>query len=103
MAWATAGVQTNPATDAILADSGALATGVTEATVILGASVACICTIEQRNAANSANVNTQVIAVAANAVEQITLPGVNLAASERIRLRLNVGVTGSVQASVFTF
>ena len=104
MAWATAGVQTNPAIDAILADSGAIAAGgVTEATIILGGNVAAVCTIEQRNAANSANVNTQVIACAAGSVEQVKLPGVSLAANERIRVRLNAAVTGSLQASVFTF
>ena len=103
MAWFTAGVQTNPATDAILADTGALAGGQSGAAVVIGANVAMVVTVEHRNAANSANINTQVLACGANAPYDVDLPGVTFAASERIRIRLNTGVTGSVQASLFTF
>jgi len=103
MAWATAGIQTNPATDAILADSGALPGGVGAVTVVIGGSVAFIVTVEHRDAANTANVKTQVLAAGANDPFSVELPGINFAASERIRVRLNAGVTGSVQASLFTF
>ena len=103
MAWATAGILTNPAIDTILADSGALAGGQSEATIIVGGSVAAIYTIEHRNAANTANVNSQVVASVLNEAKQYWLPGISFAASERIRVRLNAAVVGSLQASVFTF
>jgi len=103
MAWVTGGILTNPAIDTILADSGALAAGQTGVIFIFGGSVAAIATIEHRNAANTANLNSQVIAIAANDAKQYCLPGIIFAASERIRLRLNAAVTGSLQASVFTF
>ena len=103
MAWFTAGVQVNPAAGAVLADSGALAAGQTEVTVIFGGNIAAVATIEHRNAANTANLNSQVIACLANDVIQAKLPGVPIAASERIRVTLNATIVGSVQASVFVF
>jgi hypothetical protein len=102
--WATAGVQTNPAINAILADTGALTPGgQTGVTVILGGSVAFIVTLEHRNAANDANVNTQVLAAAANDPFTVSLPGIDFASGERIRIRLNAAVTGSIQASLLVF
>jgi len=103
MAWATGGILTNPATDAILADSGPLVEGQTGVTIIFGGSVAAIATIEHRNALNTANIASQVIAISVNDAKEYELPGISVAANERIRLRLNVGVVGSLQASVFTF
>ncbi len=103
MAWASEGILTNPALDAILADSGALPACTTGVTVLLGGSVACICTLEHRNAANTANIASQVIAITANQLLPMDLPGVVFAANERIRIRLNVGVTGSLQASLLTY
>jgi hypothetical protein len=103
MAWTDGTILTNPAINAILADSGALAAGVTGVKILFGGSVAAIATIEQRDAANTANVKTQTIAIVANQVICIDLPGVSFAASERIRLRLNAAVTGSLHASIFTF
>jgi hypothetical protein len=102
VAWDTAGILTNPATDAILADSGQKQPSSCEATIVLGGSVAAVATIEYRDAANAANLKAQVIACAANDVTMVRLPGLNFALNERLRLRLNVGVTGSVSASIFT-
>jgi hypothetical protein len=103
MAWFTAGIQTNPATDAILADTGALVGNSGDVTVIVGGSVAAIYTIEHRNSANTANIASQVVATGINVAQEFTLPGITTASGERIRVRLNVGVTGSLQASVFAF
>lgn len=64
MAWFTAGILNNPAGNTILADTAALPG--TDQTVVLGADVATVATVEWRNAANSANIQSQVIAVAAN-------------------------------------
>jgi hypothetical protein len=102
--WATAGVQTNPSTDAILADTTALTPGgQSDVTVIIGGNVAFVVTVEHRNAANNANVNTQVLAAAANAPFSCDMPGINFGSGERLRIRLNAAVTGSVQASLFLF
>jgi hypothetical protein len=105
MPWFSAGVQTNPSTDAILADTGALSASgrLGEIKVVLGGNIAAVCTIEHRNAANNANLNSQVIACLANGNYDISLPGLSWGASERFRVRLNVGVVGSVQASIFTY
>jgi hypothetical protein len=101
-AWDTAGIQVNPAASAVLADSGPKAGGAFDALVILGANVAVVATVEWRNAANTANVKSQVIAVGANQVIQLKFP-VDLALNERVRVLNNAAVTGSVQASVFTY
>jgi hypothetical protein len=103
MAWASGGILTNPAIDAILADSGSLAAGQTNVRVVFGGSVAAIATIEHRNTLNTVNVNSQTIAIAANEVVSIDLPGVIFVATERVRLRLNAAVVGSLHASIFTF
>jgi hypothetical protein len=101
MAWFSAGVLTNPILDTIMADTVGV-NGSGSLRVILGGSVPVIATIEQRNAANTANINSQVIAVAANEVLSLDLPGIPFATSERLRVRLNVGITGSCQASILT-
>jgi hypothetical protein len=103
MAWSTAGIQTNPATDFILADTGALTDTLTRATIVLGGSAAMIATLEHRNAANSANLNAQVFASPINVASPFYLDGLSIAPGERLRLRLNAAVTGSVQASIFTY
>ena len=103
MAWVTAGIQVNPATDAILADSLALVGGQSGVTVIVGGNIAAIYTIEHRNAANTANINSQVVASVLNEAKEYHLPGIVFAANERIRVRLNAAVVGSLQASVFVF
>lgn len=104
MPWFSAGIQTNPAAAAVLADTGALAVGGRGAIkIILGANVAIVCTIEHRNAANLANVNSQTIAVGANQVLDLDLPGLDWVAGERFRVTVNVAVVGSAHASIFTY
>lgn len=103
MAWADGTIQTNPAANAILADSGALLAGQTGVKIILGGNIACVATIEHRDAANTGNVRTQTIASVANGVVDIDLPGITFALNERIRVRNNVVLVGSVHASIFTF
>jgi hypothetical protein len=84
MGWFSAGVQVNPATDAILADTGALPdTGHGAIKIVLGATVIAVCSIEHRNAANNANLHSQAIACPVNGVFNIDLPGLDWAAGER--------------------
>lgn len=104
MAWFSAGILTNPATDAILADTGALSgAGSGRIKVVLGATIAAICTLERRNSTNSANVNSQVIACVANSPFEMEVPGESWADQERYRIRLNAAIVGSAQASVFIY
>jgi hypothetical protein len=103
MAWVNGGILTNPALDAILADSGALAAGQSSVKVMLGGNIACVATVEHRNAANAANINSQTVAIVANQVLELEFPGITFSASERIRVRNNAAIVGSVHASIFTF
>jgi len=104
MAWFTAGAQTNPAIDAILADTLALTNGgVSSVTMCVSSTVACVVALEQRNAANTANIASHIFPVAAMAPVIIEFPGVPFAPSERFRVRLNAAITGQAQASLFAF
>jgi hypothetical protein len=104
MAWFTSGVLVNPAIDAILADTGPAAAGEQSSVkVIIGGSIALIVALEYRNAANTVNVNSQIISSLTNAVEEVELPGLNYQTGERFRLRLVAAVVGSVQGSIFSF
>jgi hypothetical protein len=102
MTWFSAGIVTNPATDAILADSGALAgdAGPQDVSILVGGTVLAVLTIEHRNAANGANLFSQVITSPANDARQFWVT-TRFNSSERVRVRLNVGVTGSLQSSIF--
>jgi hypothetical protein len=104
MAWVTAGILNNPAANTILADTGALASaGSATIQVILGADIAAVATLEHRNAANSANINAQVIATGANQAFIAEFPNLSWAVNERFRVRLNNAIVGNAQASIFTF
>lgn len=104
MAWFSAGILTNPVIDTVLADTGALAgAGSGRIKVVLGGNVAVIAVVERRNALNTANISSQVIACAANTVFEMEIPGEAWADQERYRIRLNAGITGSTQASVFLY
>jgi hypothetical protein len=102
MAWYSAGILTNPAIDTILADNTGLSPSGCSHKVMLGSNVATVATVEHRNAANTANVASQVIACAANEVRDIDFIGINFQAGERLRVRLNAAITGACQASIMT-
>jgi len=104
MAWFTTGAQTNPVINAIIADTGALADGGTSnVTMVVSSTVACAVVLEQRDAANTANINSHIFPIAANTPLMVSFPAVSFAPSERFRARLNAAVTGQVQASIFAF
>lgn len=104
MAWFSAGILVNPVIDTILADTGPMPTaaGPINIQVIFGGNIAAVAVVELRNAANIANVSSQVIACVANQAIQFDFDGLIFAASERLRVRLNAAVVGSVQASILT-
>ena len=100
--WFGGAVLTNPATNAILDDSGALLGGNYLFAVIAGGTVAFVADVEHRNAANSANVNAMRIYVPANSTILIPFPNdVVLAVDERVRVKLVAGVTGDVSMALF--
>jgi hypothetical protein len=103
MAWFTNGVLTNPAINTILADTGALteAGGPVSTRVVVSSTVISAPIFELRNAADSANISSQALILAANTSLEIEFP-VTWAAGERLRLRLNAAITGLIQASIIT-
>lgn len=102
MAWFTGGIQVNPVINQIIADTLQLPAGVYGVELLVSATVNSAVVIEQRNAANTVNINSHIFPLAANTTEKLKLL-LNLAADERVRLRMNAGVTGSVQGSLFTY
>jgi len=103
MPWFDGGIQTNPVINAILVDTGALPASQFAAKIILGGNVAAVATVEQRDSTNTTNLKTQTIAIPINGVVDLDFPGVVISANERIRLRLNAAVTGSIHASILTY
>ncbi len=99
---ATTGIQTNPTVATVMADIGASPTGgLYELRIVLGASVAATWEIQHRNAANSANIAPApyVVYTPANQSGEYVLT-LNLAPSERVRVMMNAGITGTAAASI---
>jgi hypothetical protein len=104
MNWFSAGIQTNPGANAILADTGAMpSAGKGTLQITLGANVAAVAALEHRNAANDATLNSQVIACAINQAFDTNFPNLEWVAGERFRVRLTAAIVGSAQASIFIF
>ena len=103
MTWFSGAVAVNPAANDILADTGALAAGVSNVSVVVATSVAAIVSIEHRDAANTTTLHSQLVAVSGLGTLSCELPGVSLAANERIRLRNTTILVGSIQGSITVF
>lgn len=99
--WVSGSVNTNPADQTILVDSGAMTAGTYLFAVVGAGSVAWIYDVEQRNAANSANIDAQRRRPAAGNEDFLFPNKVTLAASERLRCILQGAVVGEVQMSLF--
>lgn len=99
---ATAGVQTDPAANAILADTAALGAGKYLFQAFISSSVAGAFELEHRNAGNTANVFSQRVHVPASDTSRLPGPAfvLTLAASERVRVRNVAALTGNVQATI---
>ena len=97
-------IYTNPADAQVLADTGQLQAGNYLFSFILHATVAAIVDIQHRNVANDGNVDTPVrVSVAANSNEYPFYPSkINIVANQRVRIVLSGGITGNVQASIFS-
>ena len=101
MGWYSAGPIVDPSNDEILADTGALGLGLLTCTVMVYTTYTCIVYVERRNALNTSTVNSQPVQINSGSDVIKPLPiAVNL--GERVRLRLETGFTGSLQASILT-
>lgn len=97
----TGGAFTNPAINTILADSGPLTDNTHEVTILVSSTVAAVVVLEYRNATDTANVWSQYVIIPANSfqpykIEKFVITNLN----ERLRMRLNAAITGSIQASI---
>lgn len=100
MNWYSEGVQTAPAANTILADTGALGSSGSRAfNLILNATIALGVTLEWRNSDNTANVQTQVLSIPAGQCVQYT-GALAMDESQRLRVRTNAVTLGNVQASI---
>lgn len=97
--WSTNGIVTNPTTGAVVADTGSIGGGGSTYTIIVAASVITRFEVAVRNAANNADVTVQNFFVPANGNFTAVLP-IDVPPNGRIVVRVAVGVTGGVQASI---
>lgn len=91
---------TNPADDAVQADTGALEAGMYEARILCGASAAAKFRVERRNAANDANVgDTPIIYVAAGDTVTAVLR-FQIEKDERIRVAMEDALIGNCAVTI---
>lgn len=101
MPWITGGLQTNPGSGVILADTGARSNPEVLSLILLASSSARVgVEIQHRNAANNANVWQHAFLLAADAPLNLPLP-VTVATGERVRLvTITAVASGQVQGSL---
>lgn len=99
--WVSGGMKTDPVADDILADSGALAVGVTAA-ILVSSTVGLTVELVRRNAANNADVHVHPILVSAYVPFIASGIPIGLSINERVLLRVKDGATGDVQGSILS-
>ena len=98
--WATEGSLVDPATDALLADTGGLDAGIYDFYIYIATSAAgMLTTLQHRNAANTANIKGQDFR-SETYTGHCWIRGYSIAASERLRV-IHGGSAGTVQVSIF--
>jgi hypothetical protein len=104
-AWYTSNIITNPTVNQIIADTGAIGDGYGhDFDVCVSSTVAAAIVVEWRDASNTTNVFAHIIPIPANGFACFTSRGsLTFQANERVRLRMNAAVTGSVQGSINFF
>lgn len=97
------GPQTNPTTATVLADTGALPSGMYQVFIIGGCSVAAKMNVEHRNSENTASVSDNItLRLAAGQSAQFALKfAINT--NERIRIVPQAAITGEGEAAVQVF
>lgn len=96
--WATAGILEAPQAGDILADTGPLVAGVNTFTLLIWSEQAVNFKVHQRNALNTADIQTQVLAPSIGLL-QVNLP-LTLSLNQRITITLETNMTLSAQASI---
>src|SRR5262245_45386083 len=99
MAWQSAGLLTNPATDAILADSGAIATG-GQGQVAMGCLTGGPATValelpDTTNTTTIQSMSFNILDIAK--LTDLVQFSITIAANQRLRIRLVQGITGQIQ------
>lgn len=100
--WATEGVKTDPNATTLLADTGQLAEGIYDFTILInsGQVSARHFELEHRNATNDANLKQQELGVGQYFAVPINIYGYELATNQRLRVVVRTNFTGTVQASI---
>lgn len=102
MAWLNSGRVANPALDQVLIDTGPLQANSVTFAVYLAATANCAVEVQWRDAANTGNVKSQIVACTAfnsNDKPHQKYP-IEMAVNERIRVIQVAAVTGSVSVSL---
>lgn len=97
--WVTGGILTNPANNAVIADTGAISGGGSTYTALVASSAICRVIIAVRNDTNTADVAVQHLFVPANGNLAISIP-IDVPPGGRVVLRMGAALTGSVQGSI---
>lgn len=100
--WISGGAFTNPAINTVLAEAVANGNGLPMSpNFICASTVASVAVLEWRDATNATNLKSQYILIPASTTIQIEVPSTQfyIGPNERMRLRLNAAITGSMQCS----
>ena len=104
MAWLSSGRLTNPLLDQVLVDTGAMSAGSYFFDAFAASSVASIFEVQLRDAANTATLKSQIIAVqATSSTWGFEIPSstyLDVAVNQRIRMIQVAPVTGQVSVSL---
>lgn len=101
--WATNGVITNPTTGQVVADTGPLPATPISPVLLCWSSVGVGVTLHYRNAANTADLRTQRMALTTEGTpfQVINLPAnITLNVNERLTLTVDAGFVGQIQCSI---
>jgi len=99
--WVTEGLLTNPVTNALFADTGELAEGWYDFTIIYTSDAAGkYPRLEHRNAANTANVHYTALGVAAHNFCLLYINNWRMETDERMRMICIADQTGTTQGSI---
>jgi len=99
--WVNGAVFTNPGGGQVLADSGIIPGGVYEVSVIIQHSVQAIVFLERRNVADTVTLQNFKMRLATGFYTSPPLTGIEIINGERLRVSLNAGITGEIEADIF--
>lgn len=100
--WISGALLTNPATNAVVVDTGAVAGAIDfhAVLVFVWASVACDVIVQHVAADGTTVLQQQIVRINVTTAVHFSIP-VMFGASQRVRVIMQAGVTGNVQGSIF--